>query len=60
MAPAIVHAGRAPDVSAARALTLERAYAEHPERFVHRAPRPPELPSAVWINPPVEKEVPTR
>jgi len=58
MAPATVHAGRAPDVQAARALTLERAYAEHPERFVRRPPRPPELPSAVWINPPLEKEAP--
>jgi len=58
MAPATVHAGRAPDVHAARALTLERAYAEHPERFVHRPPRPPALPRAVWINPPLEKEVP--
>jgi len=57
MAPATVHAGRAPDVHAARTLTLERAYAEHPERFVRRPPRPPELPSAVWINPPLEKEV---
>ena len=57
LTPAIVHAGRAPEVQAARAITLAAAHAAHPERFVRRPPTPPELPSAVWINPPVEKEV---
>ncbi len=57
LAPAMVHFGLAPEVQAARAATLERAYAAHPERFVRRPPRPPELPTAVWINPPLEKEV---
>ncbi len=33
------------------------AYAAHPERFVRRPPRPPELLSAIEINPPA-KEVP--
>jgi len=60
MAPAIVHAGRAPDVQAARAAVLARAYAAHPERFVRRPPTPPELPTAVWINPPAKQEVPTQ
>ena len=60
LTPATVHAGRAPAVQAARAVTLAEAYAAHPERFVRRAPRPPELPSAVWINKPIEKEVPTQ
>jgi len=58
LTPAIVHAGRAPEVQAARAITLAAAHAAHPERFVRRPPTPPELPSAVWINPPIEKEVP--
>ena len=58
LTPAIVHAGRAPEVRAARAITLATAYAAHPERFVRRPPTPPELPTAVWINKPIEKEVP--
>ena len=57
MTPATVHAGRAPEVHAARAITLGEAYAAHPERFVRRPPTPPELPTAVWINPPPRKEV---
>ena len=59
LTPATVHAGRAPAVQAARAITLAQAYADHPERFVRRPPTPPELPSAVWINSPA-KEVPTQ
>ncbi len=57
MAPASVHAGRAVEVTAARAITLAEAYAAHPERFVRRPPTPPALPTAVWINPPARKEV---
>jgi putative transposase len=57
MTPAIVHSGRASAVDAARAITLGEAYAAHPERFVRRPPTPPELPTAVWINPPSRKEV---
>ena len=56
LTPATVHAGRAEDVRAARAVTLAQAYADHPERFVRRPPTPPELPTAVWINPPSRKE----
>ena len=57
LSPAMVHFGRAHDVQAARAAVLADAYAAHPERFVRRPPTPPELPTAVWINPPA-KEVP--
>jgi len=57
LTPVSVHAGRAEDIHAARAVTLARAYAVHPERFVRRPPTPPELPTAVWINPPSRKEV---
>ena len=57
LTPATVHAGRAEDVRAARAITLARAYADHPERFVRRPPTPPDLPTAVWINPPSRKEI---
>jgi len=60
LTPADVHAGRAPEMTAARALTLDAAYAAHPERFVRRPPTPPEVPTAVWINPPARQEVPTQ
>lgn len=56
LTPATVHGGRAEDVRAARATTLAQAYAAHPERFVRRPPTPPELPAAVWINPPSKKK----
>jgi len=57
-APADVHFGRVPMLEQARAATLAEAYAAHPERFVRGRPRPPALPTAVWINPPARKEVP--
>jgi putative transposase len=50
--PAVVHAGQAEAVHAARRQVLAAAYARHPERFVRRAPAPPPLPTAAWINPP--------
>jgi putative transposase len=52
LTPADVHRGRAAEVTAARQITLTRAYEVHPERFVRRPPTPPALPTAVWINPP--------
>jgi len=52
LTPEDVHYGRAPQVLAARGHVLDAAYAAHPERFVHRPPRPAALPTAVWINPP--------
>ncbi len=56
LTPAIVHAGRAAEVTAARAVTLDAAYLAHPERFVRRPPTPPVVPTAVWINPPANDE----
>ena len=35
---------------------LDSAYAAHPERFVRKPPRPPERPTASWINPPDDTE----
>ena len=58
LTPAVVHAGLAAQATAARAITLTRAYEAHPERFVRRPPTPPALPTAVWINPPTKKEEP--
>jgi putative transposase len=60
LTPADVHHGRAAEVTAARAVTLARAYAAHPERFVRQPPQPPQLPTAVWINPPARKEEPAQ
>ena len=52
LTPATVHQGQAPAVIGARQQVLEGAYAAHPERFVRGVPHAPELPPAVWINPP--------
>jgi putative transposase len=52
LAPEVVHYGQAQDAYDARSQVLATAYAAHPERFVRQAPRPPQLPTAAWINPP--------
>jgi putative transposase len=57
MTPATVHHGRADAVRAERARVLEAAYARTPERFVRRAPAPPPVPAAAWINKPDSEEV---
>jgi putative transposase len=53
LTPAVVHCGQAPAVRARREVVLAAAYGAHPERFVHGPPHPADLPTAVWINPPV-------
>ena len=58
MTPDQVHYGQIDAVHAARQRTLDRAFAEYPERFVNKAPTPPEKPTAVWINPPSPKRLP--
>jgi len=57
MTPATVHQGRANSVHAERASVLCAAYARTPERFVRRAPTPPPVPAAAWINKPDTEEV---
>ena len=52
--PAVVHFGQAAAVRAHRKMVLAAAYVAHPERFVNGPPRPADLPTAVWINPPVK------
>lgn len=59
MTPDTVHYGRAEAVTAARSIVLDAAYRAHPERFVHRAPTPPALPTETWINPPPRQETAT-
>jgi putative transposase len=55
--PASVHYGHAKAVQEQRAVVLSAAYAAHPERFVNKAPTPPQLPGAAWINKPQPAEV---
>jgi putative transposase len=57
MTPSAVHHGRAKALHAERQRVLQAAYAATPERFVRRPPRPPALPTAVWINKPPTQEV---
>lgn len=52
MTPQAVHLGLAHEVSRARAVVLQAAYQAHPERFVRKAPTPPVVPDAAWINKP--------
>lgn len=52
LTPEDVHYGRGPRLVEARQRVLDAAYAQHPERFVRKAPEAPKLPEAVWINPP--------
>jgi putative transposase len=54
LTPADVHFGHAEQVTSARAMVLDGAYAAHPERFVRMPPTPPRLPEAVWINKPLD------
>ena len=52
MTPEDVHLGRAEAKRWQRQAVLDRAYAEHPERFVKGAPRAKSVPPEVWINKP--------
>jgi len=50
--PESVHYGKAQAFFETRAQALNEAYAKHPERFVSKPPRPAQVPTEVWINPP--------
>jgi putative transposase len=54
MTPATVHHGQAQKLHTARAVVLNAAYAQHPERFVRKPPVRPEIPTAAWIHKPTE------
>lgn len=51
LTPATVHHGHTNRVQQARAVTLDKAYARHPERF-NKPPRPLAMPASAWINDP--------
>ena len=55
MTPEAVHYGRAPTIFQQRADTLNGAFLANPKRFKGKIPRPPKLPTAVWINPPQQE-----
>jgi putative transposase len=52
MVPAVIHYGQEKSVIEQRQIVLKTAYEKCPERFVKKFPNPPEVPAAVWINPP--------
>jgi putative transposase len=54
LTPAMVHYGQTGPVLQQRQQVLDAAYQLHPERFVRSAPRPPVVPTEVWINKPVQ------
>ena len=55
MTPAAVHYGHTTQILAHRQSVLDAAFQAHPERFVRSPPRPPGLPSEVWINRPSQE-----
>jgi transposase InsO family protein len=58
MTPAAVHDGIDLVITARRAVTLDAAFVAHPLRFKGRAPKPPVVPTAAWINPPKKESSP--
>ena len=55
LTPETLHYGRAEKVIQRRQEVLSQAYERNPERFVGAHPKPPDKPTAVWINPPTLK-----
>jgi len=56
MTPDSVHYGYAEAARAIRQDALDTAFLANPKRFKGRRPMPPELPAAVWINPPTTEK----
>jgi putative transposase len=52
LTPASVHHGEATNIVDQRNQVLQAAFEQNPERFKHRTPTAPTLPTAAWINPP--------
>ena len=58
MTPDQIHFGQADAIHAARQTALDVAFLSTPERFVRKRPKPPQIPTAVWINPPRKRSLP--
>jgi hypothetical protein len=56
MTPDKIHFGQAKAIHAARQQTLDTAILSTPEGFVRKPPKPPHIPTAVWIKPPKQTE----
>ena len=56
MTPDQIHFGQADTICAARQTALDAALQSTPERFVRKRPKPPQIPTAAWINPPKNTE----
>ena len=56
MTPDQIHFGQADNIHAARQAALDAAFLSTTERFVRKRPKPPQIPTAVWINPPKQTE----
>ena len=56
MTPDQIRFGQACTIDAARPIALDAAFLSTPERFVRQRPKPPQIPKAVWINPPKQTE----
>ena len=54
--PDQIHFGQADVIHAGRQTALDAAFLNTPERFVRNHPKPPQIPTAVWINPPKKTE----
>jgi putative transposase len=54
--PDQIHVGQADNLYAARQATLDGEVLSTPERFVRQPPKPPQVPTAVWVNPPKNPE----
>ena len=55
-----LHYGLDKDMRVVRQATLDTAFLANPNRFKNRRPTLPQMPAAVWINPPPpEEKVPT-
>jgi putative transposase len=56
LTPAMVHYGQTALILKQRQSVLDVAYRAHPERFVRQAPKPPAVPTQVWINKPANSD----
>jgi putative transposase len=57
MTPEQVHYGLTDQIYRHRAVVLEAAFRENPNRFKNIMPLPQDVPKAVWINPPSTQEL---